>query len=344
MDSLRSLSRLSDQDLLASLEVVARRSHRVTAELIAHIAEVDRRKLYREEACSSMFAYCTERLGLSEDAAAKRIQVARAARRFPALLEVLAQGEVHLTGLRLLVPHLTEENYLGVIRRAEGMSKRKIEELVAELSPQPDVPSKIRKLPAPKTQQAKPTPAAAPIEAPLLAEPAPSLLPPRHPTASSHVEPLAPARYKIEFTVDQALHDKIEKARELLRHRVPDGDLVAAVDQAFTLLVDKLEKERFGSTKSPRKCKQPSSESSRHIPNSVKREVYTRDGGQCTFVDAQGRRCTEKGMLEYDHIVPFAMGGNSTTENLRLRCWTHNQLHAEQSYGTAFMEQKRLFN
>jgi hypothetical protein len=342
MDSLRSLSRLSDQELLASLETVARRNNRVAAELIAHIAEVDRRKLYREEACSSMFAYCTERLGLSEDAAAKRIQVARAARQFPEVLETLSTGKVHLTGLRLLVPHLTKESSLGLLRRAEGMSKRKIEELVAELVPKPDVPAKIRKLPVPKAQQTKSTPASAPTEAPLFGAPAPSAPSTRRPSAN--VEPLAPARYKIEFTADQALHDKIEKARELLRHRIPSGDLVATVDQAFTLLVDKLEKERFGLTKSPRKPTHPPSDSSRRVPNSVKREVYERDGGQCTYVDARERRCTGRGMLEYDHITPFALGGKSTTDNTRLRCRAHNQLHAEQTYGTAFMEQKRLFN
>ncbi len=93
----QALSALSDEDLLARLTRVVAADRRVTAEVIAHIAEVDRRKLFTREACSSMFVYCTERLGLSADATQKRIQVARASRRFPQLLECLAAGRVHLS-------------------------------------------------------------------------------------------------------------------------------------------------------------------------------------------------------------------------------------------------------
>ena len=85
------------------------------AELIAHIAEVDRRRLFRREATSSMFAYCLEVLHLSEAETYLRIGVARASREHPVLLRMLADGRLHLTGIAKLVPRLTPENRQRVL-------------------------------------------------------------------------------------------------------------------------------------------------------------------------------------------------------------------------------------
>ena len=115
----QAIAKLSDDELLAGLTRAVGIDGRVTACVIAHIAEVDRRKLYAREACSSMFAYCTERLGLSADAAQKRIQVARASRRFPQLLGYLGAGRIHLSGLNLLAPHLDEGNVAVVLESAD---------------------------------------------------------------------------------------------------------------------------------------------------------------------------------------------------------------------------------
>ncbi len=123
------------------------RSRRVEADLVAHIGEVDERRLYAREACSSMFAYATDVLHLSEHEAYERITAARASRRYPLLLEMLRDGRLHLSGIGKLAPHLTEENHGALLARAAHRTKRQIEELLAELSPRPDVPSLIRKLP-----------------------------------------------------------------------------------------------------------------------------------------------------------------------------------------------------
>jgi 5-methylcytosine-specific restriction endonuclease McrA len=108
---------------------------------------------------------------------------------------------------------------------------------------------------------------------------------------------------------------------------------------ALDALIEKREKGRFGKTDSPRKARP--SKSDDHIPAAVKRVVCARDGGQCTFESPNGRRCEDKGDLEFDHIVPRARGGKSTVDNLRLRCFAHNQLEAERAFGTAFMHAKR---
>src|SRR5512142_1896009 len=136
----RQLQSVSDEDLLRRLAELTVGCRRVESELVAHIAEVDARRLYLREACGSMFTYCRERLHLSEAEALLRIAAARASRRHPVLLEMLADGRLHVNAIARLAPHLTDDNLASVLRRAVHRSKLEILELLAELSPQPDVP------------------------------------------------------------------------------------------------------------------------------------------------------------------------------------------------------------
>jgi len=149
----QSFSNVSDDELLCRLAELLQKSRRVEAELVAHIGEVDARRLYAREAASSMFVYCTERLNLSEHEAYLRIKVARHSREHPMLLEMLATGRLPLSAIARLAPHLTKSNREAVLSRAAGKSKREIEELIAELSPRPDVPATIRKLPERKQEK-----------------------------------------------------------------------------------------------------------------------------------------------------------------------------------------------
>src|SRR5437588_7096731 len=173
------IERLSDEALLDATRTLLKRACDVEADLLLHLGEIDERKLYLPRAFPSMFAFCVEELGFSEDAAYNRIFVARAARRLPALIEALRSGKVHLGGLRLLAPLLTVENHLDVLARAAGKSKRQIEEIVARLAPRPPVASAIRKLPE---QAALPVPSSARVE--------------HRPT----VKPLSEENYKVQFT------------------------------------------------------------------------------------------------------------------------------------------------
>jgi hypothetical protein len=142
-----SLVRLSDRDLLRALRELVARDREVEADLLAHLGEVDARALYLEEGCTSMFAYCTEVLHFSEASAYHRIQAARAARAYPVLLERLRRGELHLSGVKLLAPHLTPENHVELLDHARHRTKRAIEALLADRAPKPDAPSLVRKLP-----------------------------------------------------------------------------------------------------------------------------------------------------------------------------------------------------
>src|SRR5258707_11091723 len=148
-------SALSDQDLLARLETLAGKEREALVELVAHLAALDSRKmLYAAQGYGSLFNYCTQALRLSEDAACNRIEAARACRRFPLILELLASGSLTLTSVRLLAPHLTPENHESVLQKARHRTRREIEALVAELAPRPDVPSTVRRLPCPRATPA----------------------------------------------------------------------------------------------------------------------------------------------------------------------------------------------
>jgi hypothetical protein len=149
-DLLSSLRRLTDAELVARVEALAKRERGDTAQLVAHLAELDTRDVYLRAGYSSLFTYCRDALALSEHEAYNRIEVARAARRFPVILELLASGTVHLTTVRLLSPHLTPENHRAVLESARGKKRTEVEEIVARLAPFPEAPSFVRKLPAPR--------------------------------------------------------------------------------------------------------------------------------------------------------------------------------------------------
>ncbi len=119
------------------------------------------------------------------------------------------------------------------------------------------------------------------------------------------VEPIAPARYKIELTASAELRDKLERLQKLMR----SSDLAAIIDEAVTEKLERLEAKRYGKTKSPRKSldNTDTSPTSRHIPAAVKRVVHARDQGRCTYVDENGRRCTESEQLEIHHNKPFGL-------------------------------------
>jgi hypothetical protein len=135
----------------------------------------------------------------------------------------------------------------------------------------------------------------------------------------------------VQFTASDALHQRIEQALELLSHAVPNGDLSTLFERALDALIEQETKRRRGAGK-PRK-RRPLADGSRHIPVEIRRQVWERDGGQCTFLDSDGRRCSARRFVTYEHLIPFALGGLPTIENLCLRCKAHNLHAARQVFG-----------
>ena len=136
--------------------------------------------------------------------------------------------------------------------------------------------------------------------------------------------------FRIAFTASSDFHQKLQKARDMLKHKHPGGSLEAVLEAAL----DHLIKSRDLSQKKSRQVGAPTNP--RHIPASVKRHVVGRDGGRCTFTSADGHRCCETGGLEFEHRVPFAYGGSSVDrENIELLCRSHNALRARQEFSKA---------
>src|SRR5262245_16592696 len=229
-----SLALLSDTELLARIPAIVQTERIASAEVVEHLMEVERRRLYLDQACSSLYTYCRERLGYSEDAALKRARVARLAGRLPRVLDELRGGAIHLTGLFLLDRYLNDENAEELLAAARGTSRRELEKILAVRFPRPDVSSSIEALaPAAASARAATAPPAT-TSGPSSWFTCPGAAGADASTAGggklagdfrSRIEPLSAERYRVEFTASATLREKIEQARELLSHALPNRDL-----------------------------------------------------------------------------------------------------------------------
>jgi hypothetical protein len=326
------LTDLSDAQLLQSLKTVCGQGRVVLARLLAHLIEVEERRLHLEAACPSMFQFCVQRLGMSEDEACRRIQAARLARRFPDLLARIERGELTLSTIALLHDTLTVSSYEELVEAAAGKTKAEVQVLLAKRSPSPDVPASITTIP---------------MQPPIFII---GTAPMSRPTAPAGAQllPLSETRHKVQFTVSDELRHKLERARDLMRHTNADGDLAVVVERAVDLLLEKLEKRRLGKTTRLGASRQESEIATAppevaletSVSRATRRAVFERDGERCTFTDAEGNRCPATTWLELDHVIARARGGSSDPGNLRVRCRAHNLLYAEQTFGKEHVERK----
>jgi hypothetical protein len=332
-----SFSQLPDPILPHTLASAVARDRSTIAEILGLITEVDARKLYLPAGYPSMFAYCVGELRLSEDAAAKRIQAARVARRFPAVFEAVAAGRLYLTAVGLLAPHLAEDTADELLAAATHKTKSEIERLLAERFPRPDVLAWVEAIPpsplARSSEQYAPAHVEGPQAPPMKTGPV---------GERSRVKPLSPQSFAVQFTLSQRGHDQLCYAQELLGHQIPSGEIAQVFERALDALIPQLEQRKFAATARPRPGRRRPTRSPRHIPAQVKRTVWVRDGGQCTFVSEAGRRCPARKCLEFDHIDEVARGGEATVAGIRLLCRADNEFAAECTFGSEFMRHKRI--
>jgi hypothetical protein len=277
-------SELSDAELLTATRSLVGRSNQLLGALLAHLGEVEVRGIHRIRACSSLYTYCIYELRYSEDEAYRRVAAARLVRRFPALLDAVASGELHLTGLLMLGPHLTEQNIGQVLLRAKYRTKKEIARLVRELDPLPEVPPRIEPL--------GPAPARLVPQAPTWAAFVSSLCPVRelspgerprdwmedenegeaaasagftlsdNETVSTRAgagasgqtppaEPLPPQRYKVQFTAGEEYVKLVEEAQALLSHSAPRATLDEIQLRAMRALVAELKRRKHAVTARP---------------------------------------------------------------------------------------------
>ena len=340
-----SFSHLTDPALLQGLAAQLTHHRGSTARLLALLAEVDERQLHVPAGYPSMYLYCVRELHMSEDTAFKRIRAARTARQFPAIFPALADGRLNLSGVLLLAARLTPETADELLTAAAHKTHAEIELLLAERFPQPDLPTLVRDLsPAVSPGELAVAPvgesalqqATWPV-AGMIASNAPV---PIAPLASrAKLAPLSPGRFALQVTVDQETHQLLRYVQSLLGHALPSGDVAAVLKRALEIASRQLERQKFA--KSVRSRPRHGAAKGRYVPAEVRRTVWQRDGGQCTFTSVNGKRCGSTTRLEFDHVDPVARGGQTTVDCMRLRCRAHNQYEAECTFGVGFMRGKR---
>jgi hypothetical protein len=312
----------SARDLDRRLADLVRSERHLAVEFVVELAGFAKRELYRELGYTSLFYYCVRQLGLSKSSAFRRSETARLIARFPVIADRLAEGRLSIRALVELREVLTEENHVEVLARAEGKSQEEAQILAVEYQPRPIPRDVVRALPTPP----------APLVVPRGTE-----TPPPPPEV---VKPLTPDLRRLNVTVSAEFIAELEQVRAALSHQCPDGDFEQVVREAFKLVLER-DRKRKALTDRPRAQSETPGENDRYVPAAVKRAVWERDQGRCTWPMGDGETCGSTHRLEFDHDLEVALGGKPTIENVRLLCKSHNLMKAEQHLGRTFMAKFR---
>lgn len=311
---------LTDKILHEKTQALVKSEREVTLQVLQHLREVERRSLFATLSYSSLFEYAVKELKYSESAALRRISSMRLLRELPELEKKVGSGSLALSTLSQAQSFFRQEKTQVAEKREilstlENKSAREVERELLSRSSEPEklVKERVRVV------------------------------------SATHTE--------LKFLVEEDFMSEVQELRALLSHRLPNAslkELIAyALKQTLKELRPKEPKEKVvvknqsiaPTLEAKRVAVQqvptpPTSElkNTRYIQAEVKRQVWKRDQGQCSF-KCQGRRCEAKHFLEFDHIKPFALGGEATVENLRLRCRTHNQWAALKIFGAKKISQ-----
>jgi hypothetical protein len=335
------LQALSNKELSVALHSLVKHERVTSAQILAYLNEVARREIYLHEGYGSLFDYCTRKLRYSEPAANRRIASARAAHKYPEAYKLLVQGELSLTTLSLIAGRLTEDHKGELLQRIRGKSRTEVEAILAELCPKTKTVERVRPVvvaAAVITEQPKTIGAAIPTP------------PPSQPEAQPFLAPQASTekRYKLTYAVDEETFAMLEEAKILLSSKAPTGLTLAELTKLILKEFldghspEKKEKRRAARAvkKAPKEAQASKrSKPSRRIPARLRDQVYIRDGGCCAYRSPEGVRCSCTHNLQIDHLVPFAKGGSTELENLRLICAAHNRHLAVLHFGSEHMAQ-----
>ncbi len=358
----RRLEGLSIPELSRGAEKLVSVERRHTAALIAHLAEISRWKGHLELGYKSLFDYCVIRLRLGKGTVWNRTQVANVSRRFPQILEHLAEGKSSLSSLGVLAAHLSEENVEGLLEQAEGKTKEEVKEIVAALRPKPAAEPMIRRKPAARSLESPQRPSDGAAEPVQLERPF-SRVESESPKLVGNIEVASPGVYNFRFSAGKEFKEKFERLAEVLGIEGAVRRMPEILEKALDLALQKKdpkkklqrrEKREATRSKTPldeARAKTPLDEAgvakrregherSRYTPSSVRERRMDDAGYQCEYTGPDGVRCTARVGLEIDHIIPHAKGGSSGEENLRVLCRGHNLLLAEREFGEEFMRGK----
>jgi len=349
-----ALRSLSNHDLLSSTRNVVARERGITIEVLDHLNEVERRKLYLELGHSSMFAYCTEELRYSASAAKRRISTARCIAQFPAALPLLQADEINLSTITQISKIINEQNSRALLERIRNKSQREVEAIVAEYEPLAALPRErartvVVRVPVGSFAAVKPEETVshapvAPATAPLREAPHDAIEQVQDhngPEPELRAAPVAnfERRTVIQFCAREEVMNKLEGVRALASHRLPAN---APLEQVIEFLADYFTRREDPKARHERREARaqdakptgtPKTSSARAIPLPVRDEVFVRDQGRCCYVGLDGKRCASTHVVQIDHVMPVARGGSASIDNLRLLCAYHNRLEAERVLG-----------
>ena len=363
---MNSLSHIKNEKLLKYFSLAVLKEREAISEVISYLCHIWERKLYAKLGYSSLFNFLIEKHQYSKASAYRRIQAAKLVHREPRVLEYLKSAKLNLTTLGMIEPYAMGEKQDFLIQAALGKTKEDVEALLVSFSHKVDSHrDKIRRLPILKAgsaaelksvelKQKAPSLEVNPQETKTETRQKASVIPreesviPREcggSTYSTTSESKAEIRrVKIEFVANESVAGKIERAKQILRHKYPKGKLEDIFNEALDLLLEKKDplqkiakqKKKEGLTSQSQSISKNTPQAirsnSRYIPKAIQREVYTRDQARCSYKSLEGKQCGERNFLELDHIHPFSLGGASTSENLRLLCRTHNQYRNQTLY------------
>ena len=323
-DLMAESVRLSDECLTSEVRFLAERARHNEIQLLTRLAVFDSRRLCVESGFRSLYEYCTTSLGFDEAEAHRRIRAARVVHAYPQALTALERRRVSLSSLVVLSPWLERDNVDAWLNAAQGKSRRELETLVAARYPQAPMPDSVRKCPGTVMIVGAAPPQA--LEAS---------------SSSCALEwgwqslvPVSADRVRVGFDAALIVSRLIDRVRQLLRHKYPQGRLEDVIREVLEAYLNRKDPQRRlelkeGKTEASGEGPPRRRGLDRYIPARVKSAVWRRDDGRCSWRESDGRVCGSKDWLEYDHIRPYSRGGKSDDpRNVRLLCRAHNQAAA----------------
>jgi 5-methylcytosine-specific restriction endonuclease McrA len=299
------------------------------------LAEFDRSRLWVQLGHANLFDFLHRELGLSRGAAHYRKVAAHLVQRYPEMVEPLREGKLCITVVLELARVITPENSAIVLPQFFHRSKQEAKAIAVAICPAAVIPRRevvtgLPQVSSPRSGRVQPVELAASESVHRAAGPGTT------PATPMQLEPLTPDLRRLHMTVSKQFIDKLEAARKGQGHAQPGASAEKVIEAALDLLLAQQAKRR-GEVKKPQQNPRPSKNPG-HVPAAVRREVWSRDDGKCTWPLDSGGTCGSTLRLEIDHVIPGARGGPSTVENCRLACRAHNLLAARQVYGDDWMD------
>ncbi|MGE3973907.1 MAG: HNH endonuclease [Bdellovibrionales bacterium] len=292
---MTQISSFSNHQLIKILLTKTQAERNLNLEIIELLEEVDRRKLHHQKGYGSLMEFCVKELKYSESAAYRRISAMRVTRDLPQVKKSLAEGSLNLVTVTKAQTFLNQE------KKYQNKTYDKAERL--EL---------FKNLENKSSRECEK----------VLIEKSPTL-----PTIEK-IRVLSDDKTQVTVVLEKKLTDKLEELKKLYSHIHPNPSFAELIDLMANDALKKRTALKKATTSRP-SVSSPGEETlrkhTRYIPSQIKRVVWQRDQGKCTYAHA-GKKCDSKFQLEVDHIQPYSLGGLNSIENLRLLCRSHNQL------------------